>query len=136
MRSVIHHSFHARGSGVTERLHITRTARRLMLIVAALNLTGIACLSGATSIAGGRTPVTPRASMMNAAALLDSIGFTLMLPGVFFATIVFLCSRAFAWSDETARVVWYACALVVNLIIAWKIGAWVDDLAAGRKMKC
>ncbi len=127
MRSITHYPFHARGESVRERLHLTRTARRLMLIIAAVNLVGITCLAGAAHIAGGGTPVTPRAPVMNAAALLDSIGFTLMLPGVFFATIVFLCGRAFAWNDQTARSVWYACAFVINLIIACKIGAWVDN---------
>ena len=106
-----------------QRLYVTRTARRLMLIVAVLNLTGIVCLSGA-SVA--RTPIAPRASVTDVASLLDSIGFTLMLPGVFIATIVFLCGRAFEWNDQTVRVEWYACEMVINLVIAWKISAAVD----------
>ncbi len=126
MRSVIRYSYPHHEGIVMQRLYVTRTARRLMLIVAVLNLTGIACLSGAASIAGARTPIAPRASVTDVASLLDSIGFTLMLPGVFFATIVFLCGRTFGWNDQTVCVVWYACAMVINLVIAWRISAAVD----------
>ena len=129
MPTFIHQSFQLGELKTTRRFYVPRTARRLMSIITILNLTGIACLSGATSDVGmaRSMPVIPRASVMSTASLLDSIGFTLMLPGVFFATIAFLCGRAFTWSDEAARIVWYACALVINLIIGWKIGTAIDN---------
>ena len=130
MPTLIHQSFQTDEVKTARRFYVPRTARRLMSIITILNLTGIACLSGATSDVGvaRSTPVMPRASVMSATSLLDSIGFTLMLPGVFFATIAFLCGRAFTWSDEAARIVWYACALVINLIIGWKIGTALDKV--------
>lgn len=126
MRSIIHHSHRLHEEGIMCHFIPARTARRLMLIATVINITGIACLSGG---AQARVSVASRSSMMEVASLLDSIGFTLMLPGVFFATIVFLCGSALAWNDETTRVAWYAFTLVINLIIAWKIGAGLDGAA-------
>ena len=123
MQQSLYLPIHPRKSRVMRHLIPARTARRLMLIVTLINITGIACLSGG---AQARVSVASRSSIMDAASLLDSIGFTLMLPGVFFAAIVFLCGSALAWNDETTRGAWYACTLITNLIVAWKIGASLD----------
>ncbi|HEX8144657.1 MAG TPA: hypothetical protein VF553_18965 [Pyrinomonadaceae bacterium] len=91
-----------------------------LLIVAALNAAGLACFyatSHAHSPLAGQHPGVADSSYM-----LDSIGFTLMLPGIFFAAIAFLLARALTWNEEAARAAWYATSFVINLIIAWKIG--------------
>lgn len=126
MQQSLHLPIHERKSSVMRHLIPARTTRRLMLIIALINIIGIACVCGGAHV---RSPAAPRSSIMDAASLLDFIGFTLMLPGVFFATIVFLCGSALAWNDETTRVAWYAFTLVINLIIAWKIGAGLDGAA-------
>ena len=111
----------------TEMLSRKRVIRRWLLIVAALNTAGLACFY-ATAYAhnplGGQHPGVADSSYM-----LDSIGFTLMLPGIFFAAIAFLCVSALTRNDDVARAVWYATGFVTNLIIAWKIG---EAFAAAR----
>jgi hypothetical protein len=125
--NIIHRPHHAPRASYMRHLRFTRASHRLMLIVAVLNLAGIVCLSSAASTAAARTPLTPRPVVISAASLLDSIGFTLMLPGVFFATIAFLCGRALTLNDQASRIIWYAYALVINLIIGWKIGTAIDN---------
>ncbi len=104
-----------------------RVKGRLLLIVAGLNAAGLACFYATTHahnpLSGHHLPIADSSYM------LDSVGFTLMLPGIFFASIAFLCARAWTWSDETARAVWYASGFVINLIIAYRIGG---ALAAAR----
>ncbi|HYE66270.1 MAG TPA: hypothetical protein VD966_11855 [Pyrinomonadaceae bacterium] len=98
-----------------------RVVWRLLLIISALNIVGIACFSAALH---GHDPLTGRSLdyMADQPPALDSIGFALMLPGIFFATVAFLFARAFTWNDQTAHIVWYATGFAVNAIIAWKVG--------------
>jgi hypothetical protein len=99
---------------------------RLLLIVAALNVAGIICLSATTAV---RDPVTKQnpATTLEPSSLLDSLGFTFMLPGIFFASIAFLCARFWTWSDATARVIWYLAGLTINMIVAWRAGKAIED---------
>ncbi|HEX8772531.1 MAG TPA: hypothetical protein VF735_02930 [Pyrinomonadaceae bacterium] len=105
----------------------TRVIRRWVLLAAALNAAGLVCFyatAHAHNPLGGQ-----HVGVADSSYMLDSIGFTLMLPGIFFAAIAFLCARALMWSDEAARAVWYATGFVINLIVAWRVGA---ALAAAR----
>ena len=98
-----------------------RLVPRVMLIVAGLNLAGLACLSGA---AGARDPLAWQGTDAgDAGAALGSVGFTLMLPGSFFGASAFLCAHVLAQSDALARAVWYTTALLINLMLAWWFGA-------------
>jgi hypothetical protein len=99
---------------------------RLLLIVVALNLAGIACFSATTAV---RDPLTVRNldPTLEPSSLLDSLAFTLMLPGIFFASIAFLCARVLTWNDATARMVWYATGFGINMIIAWRAGKAIED---------
>lgn len=105
----------------------TRVIRRWLLAVAALNALGLACFYGTTR---AHDPLSAQyIAVADSSYMLDAVGFTLMLPGIFFAAIAFLCARALTWSDETARAVWYASGFCINLIIAWRVG---QGLAAAR----
>jgi hypothetical protein len=101
--------------------------RRLLVIVAMLNTAGLVCFyttAHAHSPLGGQ-----HSSVADPVYVLDSIGFTLMLPGIFFASIAFLCARALTPDEEVARAVWYATGFIINLAIAWKAA---HAFAAGR----
>jgi hypothetical protein len=96
-------------------------------MAAAMNAAGLVCFyatAHAHNPTGGQ-----HVGLADPSYMLDSIGFTLMLPGIFFAAIAFLCARAFAWNDEAARAVWYTTGFIINLLIAWKVG---EALAAAR----
>lgn len=109
----------------------SRFLQRLIFVVVAVNVLGILCLSLATQ---GHSPLGKQGMELSGdASLLDSLGFTLMLPGIFFASIAFLCAPLFAWSDGAARVVWYASGFAINLLIAWKAGAGLE--AAPEKVE-
>ena len=103
----------------------TKIAPRLLCFVMAVNIVGLACFTFATR---AHSPLA--ASDFNAgesgAATLDSVGFGLMLPGIFFASIAFLCARIFAWDGRAAFGVWYATGFAINLFSAWKIGRALD----------
>lgn len=106
-------------------------ARQLLFVVVALNLLGIACFSVTT-----RT-YDPLAThgldyATDPSSVLDAVGFTLMLPGIFFATIVFLCARVFAWGDQAAFAVWYAAGFAINIVAAWKAGGALDSANGTR----
>jgi hypothetical protein len=103
---------------------------RLPLIVAVVNLVGIACFYVAI---GAHVPRAAQSldDVTNSLSALDSIGFTLMLPGIFFATITLLWARFFAWSEEAACAVWYASAFVTNLFVAWKVSQFVRREVCG-----
>jgi hypothetical protein len=106
------------------RAHVIR---RWLLIVAAVNALGLACFYATTH---AHDPASAQhIAIADSSYMLDAVGFTLMLPGIFFAAIAFLCARACEWNEETARAVWYASGFVINLIIAWRVGA---GLAATR----
>jgi hypothetical protein len=94
--------------------------RRLLVIVAMLNTAGLVCFY---TTAHAHNPLGgPHSSVADSVYVLDSIGFTLMLPGIFFASVAFLCVRALTPDEEIARGVWYATGFVINLVIAWKAG--------------
>lgn len=94
---------------------------KLLLIVAALNTAGLFCFY-ATTYAHDPSS-SQHMSVADSAYMLDSVGFTLMLPGIFFSAVAFLCARALTWNEETARAVWYGSGFVINLFIAWRVGA-------------
>lgn len=97
---------------------------RLILVVAALNVAGILCLNAAT-----RAPEQLATEGFGYAgwsrgwaSLLDSLGFALMMPGIFFATTVFLGAHGLAWSERATRAVWYGAGFGINLLTIWKVG--------------
>ncbi len=112
---------------------------RLILFAAALNAAGILCLNAATR-APESSPVANAPEFGYAgwsrgwAALLDSLGFTLMMPGIFFASSVFLSAYVLAWSERATRSVWYATGLGINLLTVWRAGvAWRAGWETERK---
>jgi len=107
-----------------------QTLSRLMVLAAALNVAGILCFNAAT-----RAPETPAAAAVGAtpelgyagwsrgwASLLDSLGFTLMMPGIFFASSVFVGAHVLAWNERATRAVWYATGFGINLLTMWRVG--------------
>ncbi|MBA3440458.1 MAG: hypothetical protein H0T92_11370 [Pyrinomonadaceae bacterium] len=104
--------------------------RRLISVVIVLNIIGIVCfcLAAHTHDPLAAHPIAGRGFdyISDPWVLLDSLGFTLMLPGVFFGTTAFLCARVFVWSDHIARATWYATSFVINIILAWKAGKYLN----------
>lgn len=101
---------------------------RLLLTVAALSTLGLCCFY-ATMYA--HDPASAQdISVADSAYMLDSLGFTLMLPGILFSSVVFLCARALNWHEATARAVWYGGGFFINLFIAWRVGAQFATAAA------
>lgn len=101
-----------------------QTLTRLMLAAAALNVAGILCLNAATR---APEPVLTESFgyagwSKGWASLLDSLGFTLMMPGIFFASTVFLGAHGLAWSERATRAVWYGTGFGINLLTVWKVG--------------
>ncbi|HZH89246.1 MAG TPA: hypothetical protein VEX70_01375 [Pyrinomonadaceae bacterium] len=97
---------------------------RLIFFASALNVAGILCLNAATrapepfvtaEVGGAGWP-------RGWASLLDSLGFTLMMPGIFFASSVFLGAHVLAWSERAPRPVWYAAGFGINLLTMWRVG--------------
>lgn len=101
--------------------HRTRIANRLFLVVVALNVVGIACFCLSTR---ARNPLAMQSLdyVADPSAVLESLGFTLMMPGIFFAAIAFLCARILMLSDIAAHLIWYVTGFAINVITAWKIG--------------
>lgn len=105
------------------------TLTRLLFLAAGLNVAGIMCLNAAT-----RAPaaVAAEPNVMTEfgyggwsrgwASLLDSLGFTLMMPGIFFASSVFLGAHVLAWNERATRAVWYATGFGINLLTVWRVG--------------
>ena len=108
-----------------------RFRTRLILCAAALNVAGILCLNAAT-----RAPTATAEPVFvpefgytgwsrGWASLLDSLGFTLMMPGIFFASSVFLGAHVLAWNERATRAAWSAAGFGINLLTVWKVGvAW------------
>lgn len=98
-----------------------------MFFASALNVAGILCLNAAA-----RAPESSATTELGGAgwsrgwaALLDSLGFTLMMPGIFFASSVFVGAHVLAWNERATRAVWYATGFGINLLTVWRVGvAW------------
>jgi hypothetical protein len=100
-----------------------------MFFASALNVAGILCLNAATRAPEATAVATPEFGYAGWsrgwAALLDSLGFTLMMPGIFFASSVFLGAHVLAWNERATRSVWYAAGYGINLLTMWRVGvAW------------
>jgi hypothetical protein len=97
-----------------------------MFFASALNVAGILCLSAATRAPERVAAATPEPGYAvwsrGWASLLDSLGFTLMMPGIFFASSVFLGAHALALNERATRSVWYAAGFGINLLTVWKAG--------------
>lgn len=98
---------------------------RLLLIVTGLNLAGIACFCTATYTELGRQGF---GSMTDTKYLFESAGFTLMLPGIFFAAATLIGARLFAWSEATTCAVWYTSGFVINFVVAWRAGVALESV--------
>lgn len=98
---------------------------RLIFAASALNVAGILGLNAATRapepFVGQEFGYTGYGSR-GWASLLDSFGFTLMMPGMFFASSVFLGSHVLAWNERATRGAWYATGFGINLLTVWKVG--------------
>ncbi len=114
--------------------HQTRTARRLLWIIVALNVVGVACFSVTTH---AHNPLSAQSleAVTEGSSVLDSIGFTLMMPGIFFGAVAFLCARALALDDSTSRIVWYTVAFVINIIIVRKAGRVLETMQCARDQR-
>jgi hypothetical protein len=100
---------------------------RLILFASALNVAGILCLNAATRAPAAAEQVAAQEFgyvgwSRGWAAVLDSLGFTLMMPGIFFASTVFLGAHAFVWNERATRAAWYATGFGINLLTVWKVG--------------
>ncbi|MCA1565086.1 MAG: hypothetical protein LC803_05530 [Acidobacteria bacterium] len=109
-----------------------------MFFASALNVAGILCLNAATRAPESAAAASPEFGYAGWsrgwAALLDSLGFTLMMPGIFFASSVFLGAHVLAWNERATRSVWYAAGYGINLLTMWRVGvAWRAARETGRK---
>ncbi|HEX9919210.1 MAG TPA: hypothetical protein VGA87_08585 [Pyrinomonadaceae bacterium] len=109
-----------------------------MFFASALNVAGILCLNAATRAPEPAVLATPEFGYggwsRGWAALLDSLGFTLMMPGIFFASSVFLGAHVLAWNERVTRSVWYAAGFGINLLTVWRVGvAYGAARETGRK---
>ena len=99
---------------------------RLMFAASALNVAGILCLTAATRAPAAEQVASPEFGYSGWsrgwATVLDSLGFTLMMPGIFFASTVFLGAHAFVWNERATRAAWYATGFGINLLTVWKVG--------------
>jgi len=102
-----------------------------------VNVTGILCLNAATR-APEPAALTPELGYgfwsRGWAALLDSLGFTLMLPGIFFASSVFVGAHVLALNERATRAIWYAAGFGINLLTVWRVSVvWRATRETGRK---
>jgi hypothetical protein len=90
--------------------------------VFALNLIGIACFCANQQT---QTPIQHQSISTcspDASYLLQTVGFTLMLPGVFFASATLLLSRFFALNHGAELALWHITGMFMNLFFAWRVG--------------
>lgn len=111
------------------RLERRRVARRLLLAVVALNLAGIACFALATQAQGSLANEAAEA-VADPASALATIGFGLMLPGIFFASVTLLGAKVFAGNEQMAFGAWYVTGFALNLLAAWRAGEIFADTSA------
>ena len=97
-----------------------------MFYASALNVAGVMCLNAAMRSPAVEPSAAPEFGYggwsRGWAALLDSVGFTLMMPGIFFASTVFLGAHAFMWNERATRAAWYATGFGINLLTVWRVG--------------
>jgi hypothetical protein len=95
-----------------------------MFFASALNVAGILCLNAATRAPDPVAALDPGSGFWSRgwASLLDSLGFTLMMPGIFFASSVFVGAHVLAWNERATRAVWYATGFGINLVTVWRVG--------------
>ncbi|HYG08754.1 MAG TPA: hypothetical protein VD835_02155 [Pyrinomonadaceae bacterium] len=119
----------------TQKQSLTFRAR-LMFFASALNVAGILCLNAATRAPEpSALPEFGYAGWSRGwASLLDSLGFTLMMPGIFFASTVFLGAHVLAWNERATRSLWYAAGFGINLLTVWRVGVACEAAReTGRK---
>ena len=93
-----------------------RLMQRILLVVTALNLAGMALMWASTQ--GGTIHRAPDDLVPSGAYMIESVGFALMLPGIFFASFTLLFSRLFGWNEGTTCAVWYFSAGFINVLLA------------------
>ncbi|HEX8422002.1 MAG TPA: hypothetical protein VF634_01240 [Pyrinomonadaceae bacterium] len=97
-----------------------------MFFASALNVAGIMCLNAATRAPENVAATTPEFGYAGWsrgwASLLDSLGFTLMMPGIFFASTIFLGAGVSVLSERATRTIWYATGFGINLLTVWRVG--------------
>ena len=98
----------------------TQILRRILLIVTAVNLAGMACMWQSAQMLS--TTRTHEELLPNAAHMIESVGFALMLPGIFFASFILLLSRVFGWNEGTTCALWYFSAGLINVTLARSTG--------------
>jgi hypothetical protein len=98
-----------------------------MLAALALNLAGVAmlCSTGQPTEPSGR--LDGFENFADTRTVIETIGFTLMLPGIFFASSIFLITRGFSISDGAARVIWWLSGVSMNLMIAARAVGSLDE---------
>lgn len=90
--------------------------RRVLLVVTAMNLAGMALMWA--TMQSGSIQQTPDDIVPSGRYLMESVGFALMLPGIFFASFTLLFSRLFGWNEGTTCAVWYFSAGFINVLLA------------------
>jgi len=117
--------------------HSQSLRARLILFASAVNVAGILCLNAAT-----RAPEQLASEGFGYAgwsrgwaSLLDSLGFALMMPGIFFASTVFIGAHGLAWSERATRAVWYGTGLGINLLTVWKVGVACEAARRGAERR-
>lgn len=100
--------------------------RKLLYIFFALNLLGVACFCASeqtrTAVDTQNFSYTPDASY-----LLQTIGFTLMLPGVFFASSTLLLSRFFNLNHGAELALWHITGMFMNMFFAWRVSVKFEN---------
>jgi hypothetical protein len=98
-----------------------------MLAALALNLAGVAMLCSAGRPGEASGGLDGFDYFADTRTIVETIGFTLVLPGVFFASSLFLVSRGFSISDGAARVIWWLSSVSMNLMIAARAAGSLDE---------
>ena len=100
--------------------------RKLLYILFALNLLGVACFYGSEQT---RTAVDNQSFSYapDSSYLLQTIGLPLMLPGIFFASSTLLLSRFFNLNHGAELALWHITGMFMNLFFTWRIGVKFED---------
>jgi len=100
--------------------------RKFLYILCALNLIGVACFCISQQT---QTPIESSkfSHTLDSSYLLQSIGFALMLPGVFFASATVLLSRFLGLNHGAELALWHITGMFMNLVFAWRIGTKFEE---------